>query len=203
MLIEKLPRLAMLSHQHKFIFVHVSRTGGSSFERLAGVPVTSDRRTVHSGNTDFADKHATLADYYTNHPNQFQSYFKFTLVRNPFERLVSSWRWRCNVVQDHDCSLYEFVQQLPDSWSYLHRMKLEHLSFSESVEQFNFIGRYEKFGEDLGYICNMLALNYDDFPHTNKTGNIDYRQHYNQQTIDLVQRRFRADLEIFNYSFDG
>jgi hypothetical protein len=191
----------MLSNRYKFIFVHVSRTGGSSLERLAGRPITTDPRTAPGGNTDFADKHATLADYYSDYPNQYQSYFKFTVVRNPFDRLVSSWNWRCNIVQDYNCSLHDFTQLLPNSWSYLHSMKLEHMTFTDSVKQFNYIGRYENIDQDFPYLCKKLGLNYTDLPHTNKTNSGDYRQHFNQQTIDLVHDRFGTDLEMFGYKF--
>jgi len=104
----------MLSKQHKFIFVHVSRTGGSSFERMAGVELTSHKITKHLGNTDFEEKHKNFEYYRTKFPNEFNTFFKFTIVRNPFERMVSRWFWRTKVVKNiTEMDLEEFIIHYP------------------------------------------------------------------------------------------
>lgn len=68
--------------------------GGSSLERAAGLEITSDKRTKHLGNTDFPEKHKGFNFYLLGYPIEFETYFNFTIVRNPFERLVSAWLWR-------------------------------------------------------------------------------------------------------------
>ena len=72
----------MISAEYRFIFVHSDRTGGSSFERAAGVETTTDPRTAVLGNTDFVGKHKNFEYYRKTHPAQFESYFKFTIVGN-------------------------------------------------------------------------------------------------------------------------
>ena len=69
----------MINHEHKFIFIHVPRTGGSSIE---------DQFNYREGREK--NKHWTLYDW-QNHLDKevFNEYFKFTFVRNPWDRMVS------------------------------------------------------------------------------------------------------------------
>lgn len=88
----------MISHQCRFIFVHAGRTGGSSFERMVGIGVTTDERARALGNTDVAEKHEGFEYFRTTYPDAFARSFKFTIVRNPFDRLYSYRKWFTRIV---------------------------------------------------------------------------------------------------------
>jgi hypothetical protein len=191
----------MISHARRFIFVHIGRTGGSSFERLAGVASTSDLRTAHAGNTDFPNKHAIFNYYYKCYPTEFSQYFKFTIIRNPYDRLVSAWFWRCAVVKDHSLSLYDFALSRPVNWAYRGRLKLENLSFENSLAMLDYVARYETLGEDMKLICSKTGLDYSAFPHTNRTGHSKYWDYYDDKTIELVTSLFQFDIGFFGYKF--
>ncbi|MBU3728533.1 MAG: sulfotransferase family protein [Phycisphaerales bacterium] len=192
----------MISHAHRFIFVHAGRTGGSTIERMAGIPLTDDPRTQWLGNTDFADKHARLQHYYSAYPEQFRSYFKFTIVRNPFDRLHSAWHWRTRVVQDLcGMPLREFIDTRPAGYSFVERFAVEGMSITESVGLFDHIARFEKLAEEYNFLIARIGLPPGPVPHTNRTAAGDYRDAYDQQTVDLVRRKFGRDLELFRYDF--
>jgi hypothetical protein len=190
----------MISHTHRFIFVHVGRTGGSTIERMAGIPLTGDPRTQQLGNTDFADKHAGLQHYYSAYPEQFRSYFKFTIVRNPFDRLHSAWHWRTRVVRDLcGMSLRDFIDSRPSGYALVERFAVEGMSITDSVGLFDHIARFEKLAEEYGFLIARLGLPPVPPPHTNRTGAGDYRDAYDPHTIELVRRKFGRDLELFGY----
>ena len=72
----------MISHEHKFIFVQINKTGGTSV-RHALLP-ESGRENVHQ-----------FAQFYKKHcPKVFDKYFKFAFVRNPWDRVVSQYEFR-------------------------------------------------------------------------------------------------------------
>jgi sulfotransferase famil protein len=71
----------MISDRHKFIFVHIQKTGGTSIEKV--FEPLADLR-------DVPFKHASAAHYRESFPDQFDSYFKFSFVRNPWDWLVFS-----------------------------------------------------------------------------------------------------------------
>ena len=191
----------MISHSHDFIFVHIGRTGGSSLERLAGAQLTLDSRTRDAGNTDFEGKHFTFEEYRARYPQEFLDYFKFTIIRNPYERLVSAWFWRRNVVKDVSSGLAEFALSVPEKWTLKSRMQLNGMSFGESVDVFDFVARYEHLDRDLQYICSKIGLDYAKFPQTNKTLHEDYTLYYDDMTLELVAEKFAFEIDYFNYQF--
>ena len=82
----------MISHPHKFVFIHIPKTGGSSIETLfLGKP---QRRWAPEINHYF--QHATAAELRNRLMNRdnFDRYFKFAFVRNPWDRIVSEMKWR-------------------------------------------------------------------------------------------------------------
>ncbi len=192
----------MISFEHKFIFVHVGRTGGTSFERAAGVPVTSDLRTRFLGNCDFNEKHKNFEYYRTNYPGEFDSFFKFTIVRNPFDRLVSRWLWRTTVLKETKwVDFKQFIETRPISSKYSEFYKLSEKSIIESVNQFDFIGRFEDIQNTYKFLCHRFKIQECNIPHTNKTILHNYKDYYNSDTVKLVKKIYHIDLDLFDYDF--
>ena len=84
----------MISHQHRFIFIHIPKTAGTSIEKALCdescqlLPGEWDRTRVSHTPLN----HLTLqelVDYSILTPAQFKTYFKFCFVRNPWDRLIS------------------------------------------------------------------------------------------------------------------
>lgn len=72
----------MISHHHKCIFIHIQRTGGTSIERwLQGEDQWNICHNVKHITTKFAK--------YRQYPEYYNDYFKFTFVRNPYDRILS------------------------------------------------------------------------------------------------------------------
>ena len=67
----------MISHKHKFIFTHIPKTGGTSITRALN---------PNAGIKNKPLKEMPLKDK--------EDYFKFTFVRNPWDRAVSMFFFR-------------------------------------------------------------------------------------------------------------
>ena len=194
----------MISHEHRFIFVHASRTGGSSLERMAGVPPTEDVRTRALGNTDFPDKHASFQHYRDRYPDEFRTHFKFTIVRNPFERLHSSWTWRTEVVRDlQGMPLRTFIESRPPDYAFAALFRLDGLSIEESIDRFDHVARFERLADEYRFLRARLGLAGDGTVHANRTERGRYEEAYDAATIELVRERFGRDLALFGYEFGG
>ena len=74
----------MILHDKKIIFVHIPRTGGTSVEKYFNF------KFDHGWKPETA-QHLTLEEY-DNHYD-IKNYFKFTIVRNPWDRLLSWYLW--------------------------------------------------------------------------------------------------------------
>ena len=195
-------RTLVISHKYRFIFVHAGRTGGSTFERLAEMGVTWDKRTQHLGNTDFPEKHASIQYYQDRYPREFAEYFKFTLVRNPFDRVVSAWIWRTRVVKDvGPCSLKDFIRARRPSSSYASKFALRGASLRESIARLDYIGRFEDLPAPYEYLCRKLGIPSQSIPHTNRTPIEKYWEYYDAESVEMVRKLYPEDIEVFDYDF--
>ena len=66
----------MINHEHKCIFIHINKCGGCSVDQFF---------------TGSFQGHLKALEYKKSYPNDFNNYFKFTFVRNPWDRVVSAY----------------------------------------------------------------------------------------------------------------
>jgi len=185
----------MIFHNLKAIFMHVERTGGVSVrEHLLNFEKSFER----IGNT----KHYSIKEAKRIiKPKYWDTYFKFGIVRNPYDRLVSWYsvcqqrpEWAGNPMVDHARSKNTFDEFIKD----LHpNMKLPQW---EKVYACDYIGRYEDFNGSLKFICDTLKIKFEP-RHENGSKHKPYRQYYNSETKKIVQDLFKMDLEVFGYEF--
>ncbi len=71
----------MISHRYKCIFLHIPKAAGTSIERLlSGADIDIPQKVPRKrGFSHFLNEHP---DYYV-----------FSVVRNPYDRFVSAWKW--------------------------------------------------------------------------------------------------------------
>ncbi|QEM82593.1 sulfotransferase family 2 domain-containing protein [Halomonas binhaiensis] len=95
----------MISHHHKAIFVHIPKCGGQSVEMTFMEDLGLDwdnraplllRERVEGEKAPPRLAHLT-ADEYTENcyitPEMFSDYYKFTVVRDPYARLISTYNY--------------------------------------------------------------------------------------------------------------
>jgi hypothetical protein len=85
----------MINYSEKFLFIHVPRTGGTSIEAFltesgAEVVELPRDRAVEEDLLRFQHLHASKAlEVFEDRGLPFAEFFKFSFMRNPWERLVS------------------------------------------------------------------------------------------------------------------
>lgn len=136
--------------------------------------------------------------------------FKFTIVRNPYDRIISSYQylkqmglvdWEI-VFEDFVNNLYELDLMFP---RYDQRVAA-HCSFQFPKAYYNgrifvdFVAKLENLDEDWDQIAPHIGV--EKLPHANKsTRNKDYRVYYNDRTRSIVSEVYKEDIERFEYSF--
>src|SRR5580704_4904265 len=142
----------MISGKHKFIFIHINKTGGTSIEK-AFAPDADIRDVPH--------KHAPVAFYKQWWPDQFRTYFKFAFVRNPWDWLVSRYYWSKDRQRLFDYSFDEFLRRLKkrirlcESAPWLEdealKPQLDRLTIRGAIAV-DFVGRFENLQSDFDFI---------------------------------------------------
>jgi hypothetical protein len=201
----------MISLQKRFLFVHIPKTAGNSIQSALR-DYSEDQlvalRKEQDGIERFGlrnpkykiKKHSTLAEYWAALGDaQFGNLYKFTCVRNPWDRMVS---------------YYFTPTQSPETWDRKKFRKIisgalpvaDYLRLGKSEEDpfgnVNYIMRFEKLTDDFRTVCAALDISPLTLPRYNRSNREHYSKYYDDELRELVLRRFAAEIERFGYAFE-
>jgi len=190
----------MISDKHKFIFVHINKTGGTSIEK-----VFYPEADLH----DVPDKHEPISWYLENHPDKFKAYFKFALVRNPWDWLVSRYHWSRDKQGVFEFSFEEFLHRLDNKIALSDQAPWLEAALEPQLNRItidgkiavDFVGRFENLEKDFARICSKLNLEPIALPHVFKTNHLHYVKYYDRKSREIVRKLYGKDVEAFGYSF--
>ena len=210
----------MISHKHKCIFVHIPKTAGSSIENVIW-PLESDRvvenlwlgiiKPYRNKYQTDGLQHLTSSQIKTEvGTDVFNSYYKFSIIRNPWEKAVSQF-----IYMKKRKGLRRFIGM--NKWSsfkkYLNLIsKKEHAQWMKQVDfvydengmiMVDKIIRFENIEEEFQLMRQHLGIPYIKLPHVNKSKRKHYTKYYNKSTIQIVSDLYKEDIEAFNYTFEG
>jgi hypothetical protein len=129
----------------------------------------------------------------------------FTVVRNPWSRAVSSWKWCMQEKGLAPCSFEEFLriplERMTEQQRFHTLPQWRHVVDAQGgIEYLAHVGRLERLDETRDWLASTLRLPRDDtLPHLKRSGGDDFRQHYSPTTRALVAELFRRDFELFGY----
>jgi hypothetical protein len=213
----------MIAHSHNCVFVHIPKTAGQSIEHvfleLAGLtwqtrdslllrpnsnPALGPPRLAHLRARDY-----TRYNYLTE--SQFTSCFKFSFVRNPWDRMVSLYKY---FADQSTCGFKEFLfgEFLEKYWTQRYWFVGPQWEFvADEHGQFlvDYIGRFETLQGDFDRVCERLGIAMRTLPHVNRSGAgkasmetaKQYVAYYDDDAKDLVARLYKRDIELFDYKF--
>lgn len=213
----------MISHIHKVIFIHVPKCAGSSieyyfevqpfdwrepnFETLCG---WDPRRKIHL-------QHATaqqMLELELVDEKIWNNYFKFSFIRNPWDRAYSDYYWMMRETGIRD-SFENFLLKKNQFSDVLNNQEVKEYRGDHLIPQINFlkvnekidldfIGRFENFSSDFKKIRSMLGLERDMGFHAKKSTkkHPHYSYLYNKKRMKLVQKLYQEDVSYFDYFFE-
>ena len=206
--------LRMVSRKHNFIFIHIPKTGGSSIHSMFNYSVPKPYVDSSGRERD----HFTALDYKHRIPD-YHNYFKFTFVRNPWDKLVSEylffklgtelWKPPHRIIDLKKLSFKEFIASVQNinfdiqtHYSKSHYIPQSDYILDENLDIcVDFIGRFESFSRDLQTVYNRINIPLPDIPHVNKTKHGHYTEYYDEETKQIVAEIYAKDIEYFNYKF--
>lgn len=196
--------------QTQSIFIHIPKTAGRSIcSSLYG---------------NLAGGHATLAEYqFIFNSTDYNKYFKFTFVRNPWDRVFSAYNflrkggvteqdkaWVSNI--SHYKNFDTFVREglhtplMREKLHFLPQYKFLTIP-RQNTSMIDFIGYYENLKDDFEIIKNKLHLKTSaTLKHINRTSTdkkLNYQDFYTSLTRDIIREVYQEDIELFGYNFDN
>lgn len=203
----------MIIHEDKLIFVHVPKSGGTSIEKFF-----LDRHKVYCNWDKFyplfslskKDKEKYMLQPGTHKvfgtfPEEYKNdYFSFGLTRNPWDKMVSCYKYFKKDLLGISfknyifCSASDFIE-LPNNKNFFKKVHFQHQY--KFLKGCNFIGRYENLQEDFNIVCDKIGIPRQELPHENATKHTHYSEYYDDETREIVAEIYAKDIEYFGYEF--
>jgi len=206
----------MISHPHKCIFIHIPKCGGTSLENIIW-PEPRKTSDLWMGFTSkYHNKYQTGGLQHLTASlirqeigsEKFEAYFKFTIVRNPWDKAISQFFYmqkrpdlREFIGMKEEDSFKKYLQltagKLHVQWEKQHRFFLD----DNGERLVDYLGRLESFQEDATSILDRLRIQ-ETIPHVNATQHRHYSAYYDQEAREMVADLYRQDIQILGYVFN-
>lgn len=138
----------------------------------------------------------------------FRDYFKFTVVRNPWDQAVSYYYWQTRQCPVASVSFKEFLLRFydwerPDPERVRPKLKTnwEVYTINDQVVV-DYVARFENLENELKTLekkLNIPLLNGPSVKTKNRDRSKSLREHYDEETIDLVSRIYAKEIAYFDY----
>ena len=202
--------MALVDHKRKFIFIHIFKCAGNSIRKVITDPNNSEE--VGSG-------HANARDVKELMGKEFDDYYTFTVVRNPFDWLFSTYYYvlysghtrhkeKVSLLDSFEDFPRHYVEYMMDEQMPLGSNKCTMLKDFVCDEDGNqivdFIGKKETLQKDINTILTNIEMPPLTVPKINITHSKigkNYKDYYSPKLVDYVNKTFADDLRYFNYEF--
>lgn len=186
--------------KHKCIFIHIPKTGGTSIAR------------------SFIGENVGHYEWYLLKKvfgKDYDSYFKFAIVRNPWDRVVSAYHYYqsdkitdANKIWAQQSGILEldfenFIRDaLENAMDYHHfKTQCSFIMDNNGKSMVDYVGRFEDLEEAAREVFSQIKIN-TQLEHFNKSQRKkDYRSYYNETTKSIIGRLYEEDIAAFSYSF--
>lgn len=211
----------IVSHSNKFIWVKTRKAASSSIElalnKLCNLIDYYNHLHEHEEiqNQISLNKNKELRNWkiYPHHKlkelqsicyknsilnsRQWNKYFKFTIERNPWDKVVSLYYF--NIYKNNFKSFEEFIQH--GKWVRCYNWPLYTHNDHVIVD---YVMMYENLEQEIRYISNVLGKPLDIFnenTHQRPKDKKDYREFYNEENKQIIYNYFFKEIQHFNYRF--
>ncbi|MFK5982021.1 MAG: sulfotransferase family 2 domain-containing protein [Flavobacteriaceae bacterium] len=185
------------------IHIHITKTAGTSL--------------IHSSKFKKSNKSKGVKKHYFSkeiidiiNQENWDKAFKFTFVRNPWDRLYSLYRFKLRknkILSEEQGNTFEIWLKKTIEMQQAHtyqksKPQVDWLKDFNNTIDIDFIGRFEELESDVNKLSKILNMKID-LPHINQTlPIIHYSSAYDDELEDLVRIHYKEDIDLFNYTFE-
>lgn len=140
---------------------------------------------------------------------QFKSYRKFAFIRNPYDKIVSAWKFIKKVKHiPHTFSQFLTFHEDCDNSVYSHSFIPQYVHLLDKNNEFHidYAGSFENLNEDLIYILKQIGvtkIRHQKYVTENIKMNVsnrkNYSSYYTSENLATVNKFFHVDFEQFNF----
>ena len=205
----------IVSFRHKFIFAAIPKTGTHAVrqalrahlgpEDIEQVGLFVQRKFPMPELAALQHGHLSLEQVRPFiRPEQFDSFFKFAFVRNPFDRFISYCAFMTRVRGELESRPHQVMQHYIDHPQWKHVLFQPQYSFVADGGGnllSDYVGRVEQMQQSYDEIARRIGIESAELGRVNATKRRDYRDYYTPALVDGVAALYARDLELFGYEF--
>jgi hypothetical protein len=189
-----------VSKEHELIFVHVPKCAGTSINAMFGMTFLE----LEVG--EDIPAHIGVQGHIDYWPELWEKYPSFTVVRNPFSRLVSTFDYAKNTesVSDYEDLQGKSFQHAVRKIDYYRTQawdKQVEFVYGDNGEAPDRILKFENLPDNLIETCKDFGI--EDIPdvlHKNKSNrDRDWKSYYDKEEERIAREYYREDFEQFDY----
>lgn len=210
----------MICDPYKFIFIHIPKTGGTSVKNNIFLKtVLPGKRSKISFEDYCLSAHSSIKEYNIKFPERVSNYYKFSFVRNPWDKMLS-YNFFCNKETDErlKSSFLPLIHVKGEFTKVVHHLYKnrdnEHIKRYVTGPQLEWfenengkilmddIFRFENLDEGIDRICKKLIIKRTPLEKLNTTNHEHYSHYYDDTTINMIGEMFKRDIDYFGYTFE-
>jgi Sulfotransferase family len=201
----------MISFQKRFLFVHIPKTAGNSIQSILRhysedeiVALRAEQDGIERfglRNPNYKiKKHSTLAEYRAALGEaRFRDLYKFTCIRNPWDRMVSYYFGTTSLVEAWDRKEFkELILKAVSVTDYLRLDKGE----SDPFGNVDYVMRFENLADNFRTVSAKLGIRATRLPLYNRSNREHYSKYYDAELRELIGKRFAPEIDRFGYAFE-
>jgi hypothetical protein len=215
----------MKCDKYKFIFIDICKNAGTS---ISASFVDQFPNIIFEGKHHSIKNYTAIGHIDSNkvtcsalNPDIINDYFLFSVIRNPWDRMVSLYLWGVNRNEKDSreleiwwrgYSFEKFIKQVSENKhneynGHRYKTQLEWVSDHDSNILVDFFMMYENLDKDFSELLSKLNLpQFSLLKHNtaySKSGQTrkHYSHYYNNLTAEIVSRKYAEDIKYFNYQF--
>ena len=203
----------IVSAQHRFIFAAIPKTGTHAVrqalrEHMGPQDMEQVGLFVNRKRPDLAQVghgHLSLQQVRPDlRPEDFDGFFKFAFVRNPFDRFISYCAFMTREHGQFEQNPHAVMRHFIDNPQWQHILfEPQHTFVTGTDGQLltDYLGRVEEMQQSYDEAARRIGIPSRPLERVNASSRRDYRDYYDQPLIDGVAKLYARDLEYFGYEF--
>lgn len=189
-----------VSPQKNVIFVHIPKTAGTSISASLKPYIRCRPRKLK------IKRHTNALTIRERVDSElFNSAFKFTFIRNPWDLQVSLYHY---ILKRQRHPMHEKTKALGCFRNFVFSQSNTKFTQSSFICDENgnllvdFVGRCENIHADFQSICSIIGIS-AKLKYKNRTSHLCYQHYYDDETRDLTAKIFSEDIKRFGYTFQN
>ena len=196
----------------KIIFIHIPKNAGESIEKTLNIYNGTKTENIFGIDNSKVLQHLTAnqlkKSYFDN--SEWNKYFKFAVIRNPWSKAVSEYNWYLRY--GPKIQFYEWVNTLKTRININNAININEVG--HNIEQYKFIYDennqllidkiiyFENLDNDFNELClsKKWSFKLAKTSDTKSFFNINFQKYYDTNSLKIVTDLYQKDINYFNYN---